>query len=88
MTATPRISVLHVGKFYPPAPGGMERVVQLLCEGEQATTDSRVLVANTGVGTVRERWRGVEVTRVSSVTDMSASAVRGHGQVFPQTATS
>lgn len=75
MTATPRISVLHVGKFYPPAPGGMERVVQLLCEGEQATTDSRVLVANTGVGTVRERWRGVEVTRVSSVASIGSVGV-------------
>lgn len=62
-----RLEVLHVGKFYPPAPGGMERVVQLLCEGEQATTDSRVLVANTGFGTTREAWQGVPVTRVSSM---------------------
>ena len=60
-----RIRVLHVGKFYPPAPGGMERVVQLLCEWEQATTDSRVLVANTAPRTVRETWRGVRVTRVT-----------------------
>jgi glycosyltransferase involved in cell wall biosynthesis len=62
-----RIRVLHVGKCYPPAPGGMERVVQLLCEGEQSTTDSRVLVANSARTTVRERWRGVQVTRVASV---------------------
>ena len=62
-----RLSVLHVGKFYPPAPGGMERVVQLLCEGEQATTDSRVLVANDGLKTTRESWRGVPVTRASSI---------------------
>jgi glycosyltransferase involved in cell wall biosynthesis len=67
MSDPTRIAVLHVGKFYPPAPGGMERVVQLLCEGEQATTDSRVLVANTGFGTIRERWRGVHVTRASSI---------------------
>ncbi len=75
MTGTPRISVLHVGKFYPPAPGGMERVVQLLCEGEQATTDSRVLVANRGVGTVRERWQGVDVTRVSSLASIGSVGV-------------
>src|SRR5215203_6491374 len=52
-----RLSVLHVGKFYPPAPGGMERMVQLLCEGEQATTNSRVLVANTTNRTTREHWQ-------------------------------
>jgi glycosyltransferase involved in cell wall biosynthesis len=70
-----RLRVLHVGKFYPPAPGGMERVVQLLCEGEQATTDSRVLVANTGHGTVRERWRGIDVTRVSSLAAIGSVGV-------------
>jgi glycosyltransferase involved in cell wall biosynthesis len=75
MSAAPRISVLHVGKYYPPAPGGMERVVQLLCEGEQAMTDSRVLVANTGFGTVRERWRGVDVTRVSAVASIGSVGV-------------
>jgi glycosyltransferase involved in cell wall biosynthesis len=64
---TKRLAVLHVGKFYPPAPGGMERIVQLLCEGEQATTDSRVLVANTDFTTTRAPWRGVEVTRSSSL---------------------
>jgi rhamnosyl/mannosyltransferase len=62
-----RLRVLHVGKFYPPAPGGMERVVQLLCEGEQVTTDSRVLVANPDRATVREKWQGVDVTRVGSL---------------------
>ena len=70
-----RLRVLHVGKFYPPAPGGMERVVQLLCEGELATTDSRVLVANTGRGTVRENWRGIEVTRVSSLAAIGSVGV-------------
>lgn len=70
-----RIGVLHVGKFYPPAPGGMERVVQLLCEGEQPTTDSRVLVANTRRGTVRERWQGIDVTRVSSVAAIGSVGV-------------
>jgi rhamnosyl/mannosyltransferase len=75
MSGVQRISVLHVGKFYPPAPGGMERVVQLLCEGEQATTDSRVLVANTGLGTVREEWGGVDVTRASSVAAIGSVGV-------------
>lgn len=60
-------TILHVGKFYPPAPGGMEKVVQLLCESERAQgLDSRVLVANTTRDTVRESLHGVPVTRVAA----------------------
>ncbi len=58
--------VLHVGKYYPPAPGGIEKVVQLLCEGERQFLESRVLAANTARVTVEEHWRGVPVTRVAS----------------------
>lgn len=66
MTAS--LTALHVGKFYPPAPGGMEKVVQLLCESERSTghVDSRVLVANTSARTVREVLHGVPVTRVAA----------------------
>jgi rhamnosyl/mannosyltransferase len=62
------LRVLHVGKYYPPAPGGMEKVVQLLCENERALEglDSRVLVANTEARTVRDPYRGVPVTRLSA----------------------
>jgi rhamnosyl/mannosyltransferase len=58
--------VLHVGKYYPPSPGGMEKVVQLLCEGERPFVDSCVLAANTAPVTLSEDWRGVPVTRVAS----------------------
>lgn len=61
------MKVLHVGKFYPPASGGMEKVVQTLCEGERPRVDSQVLVANSGPVTVRESVRGVPVTRVACV---------------------
>ena len=67
--------VLHVGKWYPPAPGGMEKIVQLLCEGERATVDSRVLVANTAPATIQDVWRGVPVTRVASFGTIGAVAV-------------
>ena len=61
------LTILHIGKFYPPAPGGMEKVVQLLCESERAHgLDSRVLVANTRPRTVRESLHGVPVTRVGA----------------------
>ena len=59
------IRVLHVGKFYPPVPGGMERMLQLLCEHERPGVDSRVLVANLERSTVREEPGGVPVTRLS-----------------------
>ncbi|CAN5683242.1 N/A [soil metagenome] len=75
MRVMPRLSVLHVGKFYPPAPGGMERIVQLLCEGEQVTTDSRVLVANTANSTTRETWQGVDVTRIASMAAIGSVGV-------------
>ena len=63
------LRVLHIGKFYPPAPGGMEKVVQLLCESERAFehVDSQVLVANTDARTVREDVHGVPVTRVGAL---------------------
>jgi rhamnosyl/mannosyltransferase len=59
--------VLHVGKYYPPVPGGMERVLQLLCEGERRHVDSRVLVASTDRTTRRQVCNGVPVTRAGSL---------------------
>jgi len=61
------VTILHVGKYYPPVPGGMERVLQLLCEGERRHVDSRVLVANTEPTTARELRNGVPVVRAGSL---------------------
>ncbi len=58
------IRVVHVGKFYPPVSGGMERVLESLCEGAGPQVDSRVIVCNTRRTTVREEVRGVHVTRL------------------------
>ena len=69
------IHVLHVGKYYPPAPGGMERVVQLLCESEQQLISSEVLAANTSPQTVRETVHGVPVTRVASIASIGSVGV-------------
>ena len=69
------LRVLHVGKYYPPAPGGMERMVQSLCEGERGLVDSRVLVANTAARTVQETWNGVAVTRIASLASIGSVAV-------------
>ena len=49
-----RLEVLHVGKYYPPVPGGMERVLKLLCDRERHHVDTRVLVMDTGRRTIRD----------------------------------
>jgi rhamnosyl/mannosyltransferase len=62
------VRVTHLGKFYPPVPGGMERVVQALCEGERMLgVDSRALVIGSGRATLREQVNGVPVTRAGSI---------------------
>lgn len=75
MDARPALRVLHVGKFYPPSSGGIEKVVQVLCEAERAVVDSHVLVANDRPATVREVVNGVPVTRVASWTKVGAVAL-------------
>jgi rhamnosyl/mannosyltransferase len=56
--------VLHVAKFYPPAAGGMERVVETLCRASDGLVESRVLALNDGRETIEELVDGVPVTRV------------------------
>ncbi len=60
------LKVLHVGKYYPPVRGGMEKVLELLCETEGKSVDTRALVVNNRPITVHENIRGVPVTRVAS----------------------
>jgi glycosyltransferase involved in cell wall biosynthesis len=70
-----RPRVLHVGKFYPPVSGGMERVLQLLCDREKAFVQSRVLVAHTGRRTVHDVVDGVPVTRAGTWANEGSVAV-------------
>lgn len=59
--------VLHVGKFYPPHHGGMERVLQTVCQASHGLVDSHVLVANDSPKTVEEVVDDVPVTRVGTI---------------------
>jgi glycosyltransferase involved in cell wall biosynthesis len=59
--------VLHVGKFYPPHHGGMERVLETLCQVSRGFVESRVLVANASARTVEEDVGGIPVTRVGTI---------------------
>ncbi len=61
------LKVLHVGKYYPPVAGGIERVVQMLCRVAPDELDSRVLVFARGASTVEEVVGGVPVTRVGTL---------------------
>lgn len=70
-----RLRVLHVGKFYPPISGGIEKVVQVLCEGERPHADSRALVAHTKARTEHNIIRDVPVTRVGSLKKVGAVAL-------------
>lgn len=56
--------VLHVGKFYPPHPGGMESVVADLCRALAPHVEVEVVVANEGWSTLTEVVDSVPVTRL------------------------
>ncbi len=59
--------VLHVGKFYPPHAGGIERVVETLCRSSRGLVENYVLVCNASGDTVEEVVDGVHVTRVGTI---------------------
>lgn len=59
--------IVHAAKFYPPVPGGMETVVQDLCDGTAGEWDVRVVAANTSAATVVERVGDVTVTRAAAL---------------------
>jgi glycosyltransferase involved in cell wall biosynthesis len=61
------LKVLHVGKYYPPVPGGMERVVEMLCRVSRGRLDSRVLAFDRGRTTKHDVIDGVPVTRVGTL---------------------
>jgi rhamnosyl/mannosyltransferase len=59
--------VVHVGKFYPPVPGGMERVVESLCRATASRVSNRVLAFGSERRTVREEVDGIPVTRLATI---------------------
>ena len=69
------MTVLHLGKFYPPAKGGMETILALICERTAQQVQNRVLVSNTRATTVEERHDGVDVVRVAAIMRIGAVAV-------------
>lgn len=74
------LSVVHIAKYYPPVPGGMERVVESLCEATRGRVKSRVIAFNTTRRTVEEDVDGVAVTR------LGVAAVTGSVPLSPSLA--
>lgn len=69
------MKVLHLGKFYAPAKGGMETVLSTVCEGTSSAVHNRVMVGNTAWRTVEERRDGVDVVRVGAVAKIGSLAI-------------
>ncbi len=59
------MKVLHLGKFYPPAKGGMEAIVRLICRETTNHVQNRVLAANDRFARVEELDGAVEVVRLA-----------------------
>jgi lipopolysaccharide/colanic/teichoic acid biosynthesis glycosyltransferase/glycosyltransferase involved in cell wall biosynthesis len=69
------VRVLHIGKFFPPAKGGMETVLAAICEKTSGHVANRVLVANNIAKTVEERHGSFDVVRVGAFIKIGAVAV-------------
>lgn len=75
MSDSPKLRVLHVGKFYPPYMGGIETHLQNLCNELAGLVDIKVLVSNDGPQTVEDVVDGVSVTRVGTKATLSAAPI-------------
>jgi glycosyltransferase involved in cell wall biosynthesis len=69
------VRVLHLGKYYSPARGGMETILELLCNGTSSRVQNGVLVANGRFRRSEERRGSVEVIRVPAMTRIGAVSV-------------
>jgi len=67
--------VLHLGKFFPPVKGGMETILESICEGTSGLVENVVLVANDRRETAGERHGRVAVVRVAALGRIGAVAV-------------
>lgn len=74
-TFTPGLSVLHIGKFYPPYRGGIENHLQVLCRELRKSIAVRVVVANDGPRAVESEVDGVSVKRLARLFSLSAAPV-------------
>jgi glycosyltransferase involved in cell wall biosynthesis len=60
------LKVAHLGKFYSPVHGGMERAVQAICSATRDRLEHEVIAFNTNRASTAERVDGISVTRVGT----------------------
>lgn len=70
-----RLSVLHIGKYYPPYHGGMESHLQCLSDQLNSLIDLKVIVANAERRTASGLVDGVDVTRVGKLLDFKSAPI-------------
>ncbi len=70
-----RLSILHVGKFYPPHMGGIETHLQALCGALRPHADVRVIVSSENRNTVEELVDAVPVARLSTLLTAFATSI-------------
>ncbi|MDQ3175328.1 MAG: glycosyltransferase [Acidobacteriota bacterium] len=69
-----KLRVLHVGKYYPPHPGGMESHLEALCGELKRSIDLEIVVATSnGLGTSVELLNGVRVTRAGRLFNLRSA---------------
>ncbi len=70
------MKVLHLGKYYPPVPGGMESHLQLLAAGQRRRgLEVQVVVANVDSSRRDETVSGIKIIRLPRYFDISNAPV-------------
>jgi glycosyltransferase involved in cell wall biosynthesis len=69
------LSILHIGKFYPPHSGGMETHLRDLAVRQAKTSQVKVVVANSARRRESSLMEGVNVTRVARVATIASMPV-------------
>lgn len=72
-TASTKLSVVHVGKFYPPHMGGIETHLAALCGELRKSVDLGVLVASDDRTATEERVDHVSVSRVPTILTLASA---------------
>jgi len=68
-------SILHVGKFYPPHPGGMETHLRSLVAYQSRHARVEVLVSNSSARTKTESLDGARVTRLATFGNIASMPI-------------
>jgi glycosyltransferase involved in cell wall biosynthesis len=69
------VRVLHLGKFYPPVKGGMETMLELICEHTSSQVENCAIVANDRWALSEERHGSTTVIRLPAIMRIGAVAV-------------